>query len=799
MHIKKLHLVNWCQHADLEVVLHQGVNGLVGANGNGKSNFLDAGRFLFTGESVNPGGKEDNLRWGQKSGSVTAVVCIGDVDYTLSRNIHNSGVRMTWVDPGTKKAMDIRKSTEMQAEINRLLCTNPAVLLDAVFVPQGKIDGILFQKNTERLKEFQQAFGLAAAGDAFRILSDEVTAFQLTPGLQDTLNDAVTRFRATVTDLARIEEELRDVQTRITALAPHEAVLRRRDQAQQHNAALDQSALALSQARKTRDQLVVARDKAQAALQAQLNALAGADALLPGLRQKYAELMHLKANFDRYTVAMSARTTLQATLGQLAVITDEDVATLAAKELEASNLVQQIRGMLNGSVVRPQVPEEVAAQKAFQEISLAIQVRQGKGVQWSPELTALSDRARDLKNHIDHFATGKCPTCGQDVLGGPAEAAKRQAEYAAVVVQSVTMANAEKAAEQAALTAMQSQANALNEQLRGFRDACIQFLNQQLLVAQGALDAAQAATRNGRALLGQRKQIMSQLGAYEVSMGAPVLEPSAAEIIELGARITGIENAVADLNAVRQHAATATQAVEMQEAAVEQARRTTLSMGVTLDLPGDAEIAAAQAAVPVLLTLRGAEAKLQSDAAMTTVTRDARDRECKQLQNQIATEAKHAAWVQLVKESRDVLHVGQLPKLIMQEYGKILNGQLDYYLEKFQAPMRVWLNDDLEFRSSKNSEAEMDAQRLSGAEKIVGSVSFRMAMSDTFARQVGLLVLDEPSNYLDDTNIQNLQMVLLELKKMSAHTGRQVLVVTHEDKLMGFFDHCVTVGSTKEE
>lgn len=222
-------------------------------------------------------------------------------------------------------------------------------------------------------------------------------------------------------------------------------------------------------------------------------------------------------------------------------------------------------------------------------------------------------------------------------------------------------------------------------------------------------------------------------------------------------------------------------------------------MGTTLDAPADAEIAAAQASIPVLLVLRGAEAKLRSDAAMTAATRDIRHQECTRLQNQVAVEAKHAAWIAMVRESRDILHVGQLPKLIMQEYGKILNSQLDFYLEKFQAPFRVWLNDDLEFRASKNSETEMDAQRLSGAEKIIASVSFRMAMSDTFARQVGLLVLDEPSNYLDDANIQNLQMVLLELKKMSAHTGRQVLVVTHEDKLMGFFDHCITVGSVPED
>ena len=82
------------------------------------------------------------------------------------------------------------------------LCPSPGTpaqtedaLLDAVFVPQGKIDGILFQKNTERLKEFQQAFGLAAAADAFRLLGEETEAFKLTPAT-GVLQSAEGRLRA---------------------------------------------------------------------------------------------------------------------------------------------------------------------------------------------------------------------------------------------------------------------------------------------------------------------------------------------------------------------------------------------------------------------------------------------------------------------------------------------------------------------------------------------------------------------------------------------------------------------------
>jgi DNA repair exonuclease SbcCD ATPase subunit len=800
MFIKKIHLENWCQHRDVEFVLTPGVNGILGANGNGKSNFLDAIRFIHTGESINPGGKEDNLTWGTEKGRVVEVVVINDVEYTISRNIHDSGARLTWVDPATNKAMDIRKVTEVQAELNRLLGTNPTVLLDAVFVPQGKIDGILFQKNTERLKEFQQAFGLAAAADAFRLLGEEADAFQLTPGLQASLRDAVTQFQATLADAARVADELREIEAKATSLAPLEDVLRRYDEAQRHSQAFSNATRAVETAIVEERRLdAVGRELQEKCAAAMSSVASDADAL-PALRQHQAELLHLKANHDRYAAAAASRNRLKLALSLLDVVTDEEVVALTAKAAEATTALQRVQGMLAGTVVRPQTPTEVETQKAFLDLQASIQIRQGKGIQWSPELVALREQARDLKRHIDHFTTGKCPTCGQDVAGGPVEAEKRRLAYEDISTRGRALEAQELAQENAALAQMMSQRDALNAQLKMFRDNCTAFLNQQLLVVrQAASDAGDNANRAAQ-LLQHRKQITAQLSTFELSMGPEIPAPDPTAIALNAATITNIETAVMEAQNLRRLAADAQSRHVMQVKATQDAIAARDALNNVMVAPSDQEVAEARQSVPVLLQLRQAVSKLQADTQMLKVLRDTRDQACTRLRAQVATEAKHAEWVQLVRASRDVLHVGQLPKLIMQEYGKILNSQLDYSLEKFQAPFQCWLDEDLQFRAVKNGEQEMDALRLSGAEKIVASVSFRMAMSDTFASQVGLLVLDEPSNYLDKTNIQNLQQVLLELKKMSAHTGRQVLVVTHEDKLTGFFDHCITVGSpTKEE
>jgi ATPase subunit of ABC transporter with duplicated ATPase domains len=162
------------------------------------------------------------------------------------------------------------------------------------------------------------------------------------------------------------------------------------------------------------------------------------------------------------------------------------------------------------------------------------------------------------------------------------------------------------------------------------------------------------------------------------------------------------------------------------------------------------------------------------------------------LRARLTSEEDDTAWVNVVKRTRDTLHVTALPTIAMREYGAILNRRIAYYLELWEAPFQMWLDDAMEFRV-RFPDKELSAGRLSGGQKIVASTSFRFAMSDTFARQVSLLVLDEPSERLDQDNLLILYRVLTHLKEASKHAGRQIILVTHDEGLQGFLDHTVNV------
>ena len=159
------------------------------------------------------------------------------------------------------------------------------------------------------------------------------------------------------------------------------------------------------------------------------------------------------------------------------------------------------------------------------------------------------------------------------------------------------------------------------------------------------------------------------------------------------------------------------------------------------------------------------------------------------------SEAHIVKWVGLCSRARDLLHVSGLPTLLMREFSHKLNKRMAYYLDMWNSPFRVYLDDNLSFMAQFPSGATYSASRLSGGQKIVASTSFRLAMSDTFARNVGLLILDEPSNHLDKDNIIHLQQLLVKLKQLAGQSGRQILIVTHEESLVGFFDHTIDLGT----
>jgi len=151
------------------------------------------------------------------------------------------------------------------------------------------------------------------------------------------------------------------------------------------------------------------------------------------------------------------------------------------------------------------------------------------------------------------------------------------------------------------------------------------------------------------------------------------------------------------------------------------------------------------------------------------------------------------AWRQLLERGRLILHRDQLPNLVARSYLVALNAQLARYLEMFDSPFGARVLDDLSIEC-RFVDKLMPAERLSGGEKVVLGIAFRFVVYALFASDLGMLVLDEPTVFLDDGRIDSLCAVLEKVRGYSRQAGLQVILITHEDRLAAVCDRVIRLG-----
>lgn len=146
---------------------------------------------------------------------------------------------------------------------------------------------------------------------------------------------------------------------------------------------------------------------------------------------------------------------------------------------------------------------------------------------------------------------------------------------------------------------------------------------------------------------------------------------------------------------------------------------------------------------------------------------------------------------------RDILHRDALPRAVARHHLRRLESQTNEFLSLFDAPFRVRTDDDLSFRAMFQDGGDRPAGRLSGGQKVVLALAFRLSVNSAFAGEVGLLCLDEPTVGLDEHNLSCLEPALNRLRDLSRSRGLQVIMVTHERSLAHLFDKVIDLSPTE--
>lgn len=158
MLLRKIELVNYCQHERIEIEVSGNLIAVVGHNGVGKSNLLGAVQFALTGEQ--PGkNKADLLHWGAKEGHVALAFTQDGRPGRIERSVSSNKVTLEYDGETTSGVANVAKALEERLRLDK------DVVRQSVFVRQTEVDAIISAKTDRREREiaFQRLLGLDAA------------------------------------------------------------------------------------------------------------------------------------------------------------------------------------------------------------------------------------------------------------------------------------------------------------------------------------------------------------------------------------------------------------------------------------------------------------------------------------------------------------------------------------------------------------------------------------------------------------------------------------------------------------
>jgi DNA repair exonuclease SbcCD ATPase subunit len=143
----------------------------------------------------------------------------------------------------------------------------------------------------------------------------------------------------------------------------------------------------------------------------------------------------------------------------------------------------------------------------------------------------------------------------------------------------------------------------------------------------------------------------------------------------------------------------------------------------------------------------------------------------------------------LIGEVRPALE--DIQPIIRRLFVESINNRAAIYFDKFYGKnskykrediRKIWMDDEYRFWVDRLGHIKQ-ATRLSGGQGIIVSLCFLFALLDELGSSLGFLLLDEPSNHLDDKRVEELIEVLKGLQNVP-----QLIVVDHKKELIDTAD-----------
>ena len=409
MQLERLHLQNFRQYENTELILGAGLTGIIGPNGAGKTTLLEAIAWALYGADAARGTRDTIRRRGAPPRAPVRVeldFVLGAHRYRVARTLNGAELYQD-ADPAPI-ANSLQSVTE---KVGRLLGMSREEFFNTYFTGQKQLAVMAAMKPVERAQFLSRVLGydrLQVAQDRLRERRTMVRA--RLQGLEAALPDPAGLEREAVAAAARMTDAREAEARSVTALAVAES---RRGEAdprwKQMQVQREQVGTLQSDLRLAEHKVVAARDSFQL-LDRELVAANEAHGRLEGLRDQLAPLAALRAErqqLDELAEAAGRRTVAEARLVEARRALEALLAR--ATRLPPADAVEQARARV----------EELRAQLQLvsdqvEEVRTAW-VRDLQDARTKRE--ALRDQYRELKAQLEQIAAagvaGACPTCAR--------------------------------------------------------------------------------------------------------------------------------------------------------------------------------------------------------------------------------------------------------------------------------------------------------------------------------------------------------------------------------------------------
>jgi hypothetical protein len=706
MFLKKVRLVNFCQHIDRTIQFGQGLNVIVGPNGCGKSNILNSIYGCLTGDfGRNAGKAADNIainRLANEPSMIDLSFSHGSTDMQLVRRLDPVDRKFV-VGPNTYTA-----DKEVADKLFDILEIDKDILNQYVFVEQWDHFGPLALAPAKRTAAFQKLFRI-----------DQLT---------------------------KIGEELSDGSIKLSSVSV---------------ATYDIASLTVQMEKlKTEIESAKALLADMCSLDSLDSALTENNSLLADWKRKQKLLNDVSTRKDtiaRIVKEVTSYSEKITSLNEVLLTTHEEISNLQDKEESAKKIetawVKYEYYLASKKAVETKFSELAAEQiKNTQPVKPEGYLESIDGL--TKQLDAVKFKHEQHKQFLSSIdfnnESATCPTCGTLAknLLDKWQQCKEESESLFEQIGSLSTL--------IATIAKYDKANAAY---------VIWFNGYQKRVAE--------ATKTAENIVVEVEPDFSRKEASEI---LAVFKSLNDKLISTAKQISKIDADKSKLEGMES---------QLQAELVNDLEE--LSKYETVD---EKSVETAQLNIAKLKEDKNLLNSLNTNLAVSKSELKAIEEKIAAAHNQIKLSEIHSGWNERIDNLKKVFKFNALPTVISYRYMDRVVVELNRTLSDIGVPFNIELEPDLSFVANFGSH-KVPATRLSGGQKIMLTIAYRLAVNFTFATNLGLLCLDEPTVGLDDANLGALEKAFERLRQFSLANGVQIVVVTHEKGISHLFDHTI--------